>query len=258
MTRETNIAEIAQIFLSATAQDCKDFREAVRDFVQDNLKTAKIFLQENWAEGGQFVVNVCEERVRSCDAYLGVFGHRYGWIPPGHTKSITALEFGWAVDKWRDKNEPPIFILLPEKGSEADKQLRDWAQPLIEMEFPHVTAQEAAALDQQKFLSSVIQWAADGRILVYYRDRTQLIGKALSSIQNWNLNLLRRALKGRRTAGGEIPDEELGRIGRNDQRTAMEHALEAFHDQKEERAVAFLIHGPESYGQREFTEFLYR
>ena len=36
MPRAADIPEISQIFLSATAQDCREYREAVRDFVQAN------------------------------------------------------------------------------------------------------------------------------------------------------------------------------------------------------------------------------
>ena len=39
-------------------------------------------------------------RVKNCDAYMGLFGHRYGWIPPGFTRSITELDFRWAVEHW--------------------------------------------------------------------------------------------------------------------------------------------------------------
>lgn len=257
MPRAAAIAEISQIFLSATAQDCRQYREAVRDFVQDNETAAKIFLQENWAEGGNFVVDVCERRVKTCDAYIGLFGHRYGWTPPGFTKSITELEFGWAAARWQQP-EPPIFVLLPEKGSEADCQLRDWARPYLDQDFPDATALAKGVSAQQAFLASVIAWASDGRILVYYRNHLQLVGKALSCIQHWNQRLLRKALEGRREALGDIPAEDLGRIGREDQRAALSKSLEAFRDRHGERAIAFLVHGPENHGQREFAEFLYR
>ncbi|HCZ14406.1 MAG TPA: hypothetical protein DHV85_07365, partial [Candidatus Accumulibacter sp.] len=253
----TEIAEISQIFLSATAQDCRQYREAVRDFVQDNEIAAKIFLQENWAEGGDFVVDVCERRVKTCDAYLGLFGYRYGWTPPGFTKSITELEFRWAVDRWRQP-VPPIFVLLPEKDSEADKQLREWARPYLEQEFPDEVSLAKGVSAQQAFLASVVEWASDGRILVYYRTPLQLVGKALSCIQHWNQRLLRQALAGRREALGDIPAEDLGRVGREDQRAALSGALEAFRDRQGQRAIAFLVHGPENHGQREFAEFLYR
>lgn len=91
MPHENEIAEVKQVFLSATAQDSRGYREAVRDVVQDIVPQGKVFLQENWAAGGNFVDAVCRQRVRTCDAYMGLFGHRYGWQPPGYTRSITEL-----------------------------------------------------------------------------------------------------------------------------------------------------------------------
>lgn len=257
MPRAADIPEISQIFLSATAQDCREYREAVRDFVQDNVPAAKIFLQENWAAGSEFVVDVCEGRVKACDAYMGLFGHRYGWIPPGFTKSITELEFRWAVKHW-PQPVPPIFVLLPEKGSEADNKLAECARPLLEKEFPDENARAEGVRAQQDFLSSVINWVANGRILVYYRDQLQLVGKALSCVQHWNQKLLRQAYEGRKKSIGDIPSEELGRIGREPQQTALRKSLEAFRERQGQRAIAFLVHGPQNHGQREFAEFLYR
>ena len=257
MPRAADIAEISQIFLSATAQDCREYREAVRDFVQDNEPAAKISLQENWAAGAEFVVDVCQQRVESCDAYMGLFGHRYGWIPPGFTRSITELEFRWAVEHW-PQPVPPIFVLLPEKGSEADAKLSDWARPLLEKEFADEHARAAAARAQQDFLASVVNWVGDGRILVYYRHQLQLVGKALSCIQHWNRKLWRQACEGRRQPIGDIPDEELGRIGHEPQQAVLDKALETFRERQGQRAIACLVHGPENHGQREFAEFLCR
>lgn len=256
MPRAADIPEISQIFLSATAQDCREYREAVRDFVQANEPAAKISLQEDWAAGGEFVVDVCQGRVTACDAYMGLFGHRYGWIPPGFTRSITELEFRWAVEHWRQP-VPPIFVLLPEKGSEADGKLVDCARPLLAKEFPDEQERAAAVRAQQDFLASVINWVADGRILVYYRNQLQLVGKALSCIQHWNQKLLRQAYTGRRQSAGDIPLADLGRIGREEQRTALSKACEALGERPGERAIAFLVHGAENHGQREFAEFLH-
>ncbi|MEF8700472.1 MAG: DUF4062 domain-containing protein [Candidatus Accumulibacter sp. UW20] len=257
MPPAADIAEISRIFLSATAEDCREYREAVQTFVQDNETAAKIFPQENWADGGEFVVDVCARRVKECDAYMGLFGHRYGWVPPGFTHSITELEFRWAVERW-PQAVPPIFVLLPEKGSEADRSLLDWARLQLEKDFPDQDARAVATRAQQDFLATVANWAANGRMLVFYRDPLQLVGKALSCIQHWNRKLLRQALAGRRLAVGDIPAEELGRIGREEQRRALSGALETFRERATPCAVAFLVHGPENHGQREFAEFVYR
>ncbi|WP_300451772.1 DUF4062 domain-containing protein [Accumulibacter sp.] len=256
MPRATDIAKVSQVFLSATAQDCRLYREAVKAAVERNVKGGKVFLQRDWVAGGHFVVDVCQREVETCDAYMGLFGHRYGWIPPDHTRSITELEFRWATKRWPQR-DVPIFILLPEKGSDADRQLREWALPYIENEYPDKESRDKATQAQQRFLQAVGDWASQGRMLTFYGNQQELTEKACFSIVNWNLLLLEEALAGRKQAKGEIPAHELGRIGREDQRTALSKAFEAFGERPGERAVAFLVHGAENHGQREFAEFLH-
>ena len=257
MSHENEIAQVRQIFLSTTAEDCREYRQAVRGVVEKNVPQGKVFLQEDWAEGGQPVVDVCRQRVKSCDAYMGLFGHRYGWQPPDHTCSITELEFRWAVERWPQRVSP-IFILLPEKGSEADRQLHDWAAPYIEKECPDDAARCRHDQAQQAFLKSVGDWAADGRMLTFYGNREELRDKALSTIQNWNLDLYRKSPPRWQRAAGDIPAEELGRLGREAQCRVLSEALEAFRERRGQRAIAFLVHGAENHGQREFAEFLCR
>ncbi|WP_153160811.1 DUF4062 domain-containing protein [Zoogloea sp. 1C4] len=253
MPHEADIPEIRQIFLSATAQDCRTYREAVRDFIHDNIEHAKVFLQENWAEGGNFVEPVCKRKVDECDAYMGLFGFRYGWTPPLQRSSITELEFRWAVDRWRE-GEAPIFVLRPRPGTEAEQHLREQAARFHDKQPPAEAEADRAA--QRAFLASVDQWASNGRIQVFYDDQRQLEARAAFCITNWDLKVLRKARHGRYQASGDIDRGELGRIGRKPQIAALQDALNALRDRRSERAAAFLVHGPENHGQLEFIEFL--
>ena len=257
MPQPPPIDEISQLFLSATAQDCRCYREAVRDVLQRHVSKAQVWLQEDWAAGGQFVVEVCRAKVRSCDAYLGLFGHRYGWIPPDHSKSITELEFGWAVERWPRQQAAPIFVFLPKPGSKADDELRASAAACFRDDSLDEASRRLQDERQSAFLNLVRSWAA-GRILLFYEHEQELREKALSSVNHWNLALLHRALDDRRQATGNIPGDELGRIGREPQRRALADALAAFHDRPQQRAIAFLVHGRENHGQREFAEWLAR
>lgn len=256
MPHDTDLPEIEQIFLSATAQDCLSYREAVKEAVEGSIAKAKIFLQEDWAEAGKFVVDVCKSRVENCDGYLGLFGHRYGWIPPAFNNSITELEFRWAVDRWA-KLPAPIFILLPKKGSQADTELIAKAEFFLEKEFSDLSTRELEKKKQEAFLSSIVAWASkDGLMLIYYDTLQSLRSKAPLSILNWNLEVLRQAKNGRRLAQGEIPAEELGRIGREDQISVLSELIEDFLDRDEEPAMAVLVHGHENQGQIQFAHFL--
>lgn len=42
---------------------------------------------------------VCEQEILDSDIIVGIYAHRYGWIPDGSDISITEMEFDWAVDK---------------------------------------------------------------------------------------------------------------------------------------------------------------
>jgi hypothetical protein len=52
----------------------------------------------------------CLEDVENCDLYIGIFAWRYGYIPPGHNKSITELEFSKAVECGKSR----LMFLLAE------------------------------------------------------------------------------------------------------------------------------------------------
>jgi len=49
------------------------------------------------AENGR-ALDICLDEIDTCRPYfLGILGHRYGWIPPGQSQSITALEIHHGV-----------------------------------------------------------------------------------------------------------------------------------------------------------------
>lgn len=256
MPRDADIRKISQIFLSATAEDCKVYRAAVRDSLQIQFKTAKIFLQEQWAEGGQLTVEVCKDRVLKSDAYIGLFAYRYGWQPPKQTVSITEIEFLWARERWK-KAPAPVFIMLPLDPSEATNQLRAAAQPLLDKEFPAAADREAAERRRQAFIGRVRSWADEQVMsLEFFGTCEELVAKAAASVMHWNESLLLEALQGRRGPAGGLDAAELGRIGRRSQREMLDKVLEVFADRRDERCIAFLVHGPENHGQLQFAESL--
>lgn len=258
MPRDEDVPEIAQIFLSATAEDCRSYRQAVRDNLQAQFRAARIFLQEQWAEGGQLTLEVCKQRVLTSDAYIGLFGYRYGWEPPGYTVSITELEFRWALERW-PRAPAPMFVMLPREPSAAQRQLRAKADKLLKREFPQPDRRAAAERRRDEFVARVREWADRQQVIVEFFDsQRDLERKTAASVGNWNLDVLRQALRGRRAAPGNIPADELGRIGRRDQREKLAQALEAFADRRDERCVAFVVHGPEGHGQSQFAEYLAR
>ena len=72
---------IREVFLSATAKDLSDPRTQVQQALQ--LIKADVILQEEWAAAAADAYDLSLQRLAASDAYLGIFGYRYGWIPPG-------------------------------------------------------------------------------------------------------------------------------------------------------------------------------
>src|SRR5687767_228830 len=103
--REAN--RIREVFLSATVKDLETYRTGVADAL--TRAKASVFLQEDWSGAAMDVVTLCLNRLADSDAYLGVFGFRYGWIPEDQSKSITELECDKALDLWGRTTLPPIF-----------------------------------------------------------------------------------------------------------------------------------------------------
>src|SRR4051812_29221032 len=54
----------------------------------------------------------CLEDVRSADLYVGIFAFRYGYVPPGESRSITELEYLYAKAAGKD-----CLIFLLENGA---------------------------------------------------------------------------------------------------------------------------------------------
>lgn len=87
---------MARVYVSSTYQDLADHREIVRLAVR-RLGHEDIAMEYYVAEDRR-PVDRCLEDVRSADLYIVIMAWRYGFIPPGHDRSITELEYRTALD----------------------------------------------------------------------------------------------------------------------------------------------------------------
>jgi hypothetical protein len=99
-----------RIFISSTFRDMHVERDQLVRFVFPELKEKcrkqrvhLIDVDLRWgvteadAQDGK-ALDICLDEIDSCRPYfLGLLGHRYGWIPPGQQQSITAQEIYHAV-----------------------------------------------------------------------------------------------------------------------------------------------------------------
>jgi hypothetical protein len=114
---------MATFYLSSTFEDLKDCRELVS--AELRKMGHRVVGMENYTAGGAAPLKKCLADVAGCDAYIGIFAWRYGYVPEDDNparKSITELEYREAVGRGV---EPLIFIL----GGEAR-----WPQNLVDVD----------------------------------------------------------------------------------------------------------------------------
>jgi hypothetical protein len=105
-----------KIFISSTMTDLQAERQAVEQAI------ANLRLEAVRAEtlGSQPVPSrqACLEMARQCDIYLGIYGVRYGWVPPGDHVSVTEMEFQEARKQGKD-----ILVYVKEVPEREEAQV---------------------------------------------------------------------------------------------------------------------------------------
>jgi len=83
-----------KIFLSSTYIDLVQHRKAVDDIIN---RLCHQFRGMEYLGSRPFEPKkVCFDEISQCKIFIGVYAHRYGWIPEGNTLSITEQEFDFA------------------------------------------------------------------------------------------------------------------------------------------------------------------
>jgi tetratricopeptide (TPR) repeat protein len=111
----TGLASITKVFLSSTAKDLGDHREAAYRAIEglDGFHCVRMedFGARAW-EGDAF----CRAEVAKCGLFVGVLGHRYGSIPPGCEDSYTQREYNAA------QGLPRLMFLARSGYAESDEE----------------------------------------------------------------------------------------------------------------------------------------
>lgn len=103
------------IYLSSTYSDLRPEREAVYRALH-RLRSHDVRAMEDYVAADARPLDACLDDVGGCDIYVGLFGWRYGYIPPGHERSITELEFRQA----RARGKTCLIFLRDESTRPAD------------------------------------------------------------------------------------------------------------------------------------------
>jgi len=114
-----------KIFISSTYVDLKDYRQKAIQIV-NRYKCVSLAMEFFMAQPDE-PTRVCKKEIKECDILLGIYAHRYGFIPKGQDKSITHQEYELAK-----KLNKPCLCFIVEKD-------HPWNPELCEFEKrPHI------------------------------------------------------------------------------------------------------------------------
>lgn len=136
---------MARIFISSTYEDLKAYRKDV--YVRLTDIGHDVLAMEDYLASDKRSLERCLEDVRSCDIYVGIFAWRYGYIPPGETRSITECEYREAIRLGKE-----CLIFLCEDGLSWPIKMTDQNRAQIEQ-----LREELGTRHTCKFFSGVDQ-----------------------------------------------------------------------------------------------------
>ena len=171
---------VYRIFLSSTAIDLKDHRQKVSDAIMrmGDLPVA----METFGALPNEPVEVCQKKVRECDALVVMVAHRYGWVPGTDeggdgNKSITWLEVETALDA----NKPVFAFLVDQKfGWTQPKEQDILLKAKKKKEIDEVVKKVQALKDFRKFLETKA-----GLTRETFTTPENLAMKVATSLSNW-------------------------------------------------------------------------
>jgi Domain of unknown function (DUF4062) len=107
---------MAKIYLSSTYADLR----ACRERAYQTLRSMRhdVVGMEDYVAAEQRPLARCLRDVAASDLYVGIFAWRYGYKPPGETRSITELEYREAGERGIPRL---IFLLHPDAGWPASE-----------------------------------------------------------------------------------------------------------------------------------------
>lgn len=103
------MAEIKVAMISSTVRDLPEHREKVRDacLCQDVMPS----MMEHWPALDTDGIAASLKKVDGADIYIGIFAHRYGYVPKGQNSSVTEMEYDLAVIR----DIPRLIFLIDEE-----------------------------------------------------------------------------------------------------------------------------------------------
>ncbi len=149
-----------QVFLSSTARDLAQHRQAVYDLIE-SLDGYHCIRMENFGARDAAAVDFDRSRIEQCDLFVGLIGTFHGSTPRGEERSFTELEFEAAVAL-----EKPRLMFLTADDSHAQ---------------PALTETDEHRRRQALFRHGV----ATDRVCGMFTTPPELAGKVIAALFNW-------------------------------------------------------------------------
>ena len=126
--------EKLRVFISSTMDDLQEERMAVADAINENIFWESVYA-ESFTARSESPREVCLEKVRMSNIYVGIFKDRYGYIPSennpqGH--SAVVLEYYEAKN-----NQIPIFIFIDKNNSKRETKLIEFIEVIKNFDIGH-------------------------------------------------------------------------------------------------------------------------
>jgi tetratricopeptide (TPR) repeat protein len=151
---------IKKVFLSSTARDLADYRQAAYKAIE-GLEGYHCVRMEDFGAHDWAADDFCRAKVGECDLFVGIVGHLYGSCPPGSEQSYTEREYEAAVAA----EVPRLIFIAPE----------DFPLPV------HLIESDEVRRKQRAFRERVSQ----ERIRDTFTSPTDLAWRMVQAIRNW-------------------------------------------------------------------------
>lgn len=110
-----------KVFISSTYKDLIDYRAAaIRAVEGTNYQASKM---EVFGARAEEPVVACLKEVEASDLFIGIYAHRYGYVPAGSEISITEMEYAYAKKLGKE-----IYCFV------IDEENQPWLQKFVEEE----------------------------------------------------------------------------------------------------------------------------
>ena len=97
------------VFVSSTFIDLKDYRSEIINSIR-RLSLNDISM-ENFGARDERPLIECQKLITKSDIFVGIYAHRYGFIPQNQSRSITELEYNHAIT-----NQKPCFLYIVDEN----------------------------------------------------------------------------------------------------------------------------------------------